>query len=298
MGDLTQFHIPIYQRTYTWKAKDQLEQLFHDIQEFGEEYKENTRSDYYIGNIIVKNQTRGFQTERVVIDGQQRITTVILFLCAIRDICLNKIKTDDAKEVAKNISDSLYKDEGEKVKLKLNNIEHQSTLRTILMGRIELITPKDKKTQYWKNYNYLYLKFNKMEDDVFFAFANLLERVKVVIIFLDEDQDENSVFESINSSGKPLSGSDLIKNFLFTFKKFKCSHPEETYLTDLYTKKFESLFLEEKNLESELERFFREYIALYTHSLVRTDPKTIYYAFKNLIGEINSFDECKETILG
>ena len=98
--------------------------------------------------------------------------------------------------------------------------------------------------------------------------------------------------------GKPLSGSDLIKNFLFTFKNFECSHEEEKLLTDLYTKKFESLFSNEKVIEAELERFFREYIGIYTHSLVKNDPKAIYYAFKTLIGEINSFEKCKERIIG
>ena len=56
MGDLNQFHIPIYQRTYTWKASDQVDKLIKDIIEFGVEYKENINANYYIGNIIVKNQ--------------------------------------------------------------------------------------------------------------------------------------------------------------------------------------------------------------------------------------------------
>ncbi|MDA3926545.1 MAG: DUF262 domain-containing HNH endonuclease family protein [Kiritimatiellae bacterium] len=297
MGDLTQFHIPIYQRSYTWVDKINVEKLINDILEFGMEYKNNSRSDYYIGNLIVKNQTKGFLTERVVIDGQQRITTTILILCAIRDVCIDKIKTDEAIEYARNISKSLYTSDNNKIKLKLNNMEHQSSLQTILTGAIETITESDKKTKYWINYKYLYLRLKKMEVEDFFNFANLLERVKVVIIFLDDDQDENSVFESINSLGKPLSGSDLIKNFLFTFKKFECTRDEEKRLTDLYTKNFESLFADEKEIEIELEKFFREYIALYTHLLVKKDPKIIYYSFKKLVGELTSYDNCKDRIL-
>jgi len=296
MGDLTQFHIPIYQRSYTWDAKEQVGKLIDDILEFGDEYKDNRRSDYYIGNIIVKNQTRGFQTERVVIDGQQRITTTILILCAIRDVCLFKIKTEEAKEFARNISNSLYTEDGNKIKLKLNNMEHQSALSTILTGAIDTITVDDKKTKYWKNYKFIYNKLTSMEKGDFFNFTALLERVKVVIIFLDDDQDENSVFESINSFGKPLSGSDLIKNFIFTFKNYNCTHEQESHLTDLYTKNFESLFSNEDNVEEELEKFFREYIAIYTYTLVRKDPKAIYHGFKKLIGNIESYLECKEKI--
>lgn len=91
---LTQFHIPIYQRNYTWEASKDVDKLISDLIEFGLEYKENKNTDYYIGNIIVKSQNRAFAIERVVIDGQQRITTTILILCAIRDIYLNKVKSE------------------------------------------------------------------------------------------------------------------------------------------------------------------------------------------------------------
>lgn len=296
MGDLTQFHIPIYQRRYTWDANEQVEKLIKDLLEFDVEYKDNLRTDYYIGNIIVKNQTRAMMTERVVIDGQQRITTTILVLCAIRDVYIKKIKTDIAKQAARNITKSLYSEEDGDVKLKLNNMEHQSTLTTLLKGAIETITPSDKKTNYWKNYYYIYKKLESMDEEKFNNFVSILERVKVVIIFLDDDQDENSVFESINSYGKPLSGSDLIKNFIFTFKSYRCSHADENYLTELYTKNFESLFYQEKNIENELESFFREYIALKTQALVNKDPKVIYYSFKKMTGDINGFDECKDLI--
>lgn len=108
MGDNAQFHIPIYQRTYSWEAKVQVEKLIEDIIEFGREYKENTKAEYYIGNVIVKNQVRAFQQERVVIDGQQRITTTILILCAIRDVYVKKIKSDEAKQAARNIGRAFF----------------------------------------------------------------------------------------------------------------------------------------------------------------------------------------------
>lgn len=296
MGDFTQYHIPIYQRRYTWEASEQVEKLIRDLLDFNLEYTDNLRTDYYIGNIIVKNQTRAMMTERVVIDGQQRITTTILILCAIRDIYINKIKTDSAKHSARNISKSLYSEEDGDIKLKLNNMEHQNTLTLLLKGGIDTIKTIDKQTNYWKNYLYIYKKLELMDSNQFECFVNILDRVKVVIIFLDEDQDENSVFESINSYGKPLSGSDLIKNFIFTFKSYQCSHFDEHYLTELYTRNFESLFAHEKNIEFELEAFFREYIALKTQILTNKDPKAIYYSFKKMTGDIKGFDECKSLI--
>lgn len=296
IGDLAQFHIPIYQRTYTWDARVQVEKLLEDIIEFDREYKDDVKAEYYIGNVIVKNQIRAFQEERIVIDGQQRITTTILILCAIRDIYANKIATSEAKQIAKNIGKSLFTDNDGVVKIKLNNMEHQNTLVTLLTGAFELVTPADKKTKYWDNYQHIYKKLELMDESEFNGFINVLNRVKVVTIFLDEAQDENSVFESINSLGKPLSGSDLIKNYLFTFRSYQCSHSQEKLLTDIYTKSFESIFSKEKYIEYEIETFYREYIAIKTHELPNKDPKIIYYAFKKMIGDVGSFDECKKII--
>ena len=81
MGDNLLFHIPIYQRSYTWVGKQQVKKLLDDIFEFAREQQANPSAEYYIGNVILKNQHRGFVTERIVIDGQQRITTTILRSC-------------------------------------------------------------------------------------------------------------------------------------------------------------------------------------------------------------------------
>lgn len=296
MGDLTQFHIPIYQRTYTWEADKEVDKLLDDIIEFGEEYKDNTRAEYYIGNVIVKNQTRGLITERLVIDGQQRITTSILMLCAIRDIYLNKYSTEVGKAAANSINKSLYSNDGAEVKLKINNMVNQQALSSLLSGSLDTASYADKQTRYVKNYNHIHKRLSRMEKEKFEGFLDLLRRVKVVIIFLDEDQDENSVFESINSSGKPLAGSDLIKNYIFTFKNYECSHECEQKLTNLFTKTFEELFKDEKEVEVEIESFYRSYIAIKTKWLVKKEPKIIYYSFKKLIGEITSVDMCKEVI--
>ncbi len=296
MGDLTQFHIPIYQRTYTWEATEQVDKLIDDIQGFGDEYRDNSRAEYYIGNVIVKNQTRGLMTERVVIDGQQRITTSILMLCAIRDIYRQRFISDEGVRVSNEIHRSLYSQDGIEVKLKLNNMENQQALTNLLSGSLGAISLEDKQTRYYRNYEHIYRRIADLDEAAFNGFLGLLRRIKVVIIFLDEDQDENSVFESINSLGKPLAGSDLIKNYLFTFRNYECSHQSEVELTNLYTRTFESLFRNEDNVEDELEQFFRAYIAIEKQWMVKKDPKVVYYEFKKYIGNITSIERLKEII--
>lgn len=293
-GDLTQFHVPIYQRNYTWDADKEVKKLIDDIIEFGKEYQENDRAEYYIGNIIIKNQTRGMVTERIIVDGQQRITTSVLILCAIRDIYRDTYPSNDNDKDADMIQKSLYQDNHGEVKLKLNNMENQQVLSDILSGQKHLLSHG---SQYQKNYDSILKRFTRVEENNFYNFVQLLRRVKVVIIILDEDQDENSVFESINSTGKPLSGSDLIKNYLFTFKNYNCSHDDESVLTRLYTESFEGLFKNEKQIEVKIESFFRIYIAIQTSALVKKDAKVIYYEFKKLIGQINSVESCKKIII-
>ncbi len=297
MGDNMSFHIPIYQRTYTWQARVEVDKLIDDIVEFAEEHEGNSKADYYIGNIIVKNQTRGFVTERVVIDGQQRITTTILILCAIRDLYLSKIKTENALESARAICRALFSQEGNHIRIKLNNMEHQRTLNTLLSGELLTIDLADRSTNYWKNYNHIVRRFETWNEHHLQRFVDILERVKVVVIFLDEDQDENSVFESINSSGKRLSGSDLIKNFIFTFKRFQVTHYEEKQLIELYTNKFEALFTNLAEREDDIEAFFREYLAVKTAEKVTKDPKVVHHAFKKWVGDIVDFGTCKQLIL-
>jgi uncharacterized protein with ParB-like and HNH nuclease domain len=302
MGDLTQFHIPIYQRTYTWEANEQVDKLLDDIKSFGEEYKDNKRAEYYIGNVILKNQTRAFVNERVVIDGQQRITTSILILCAIRDLYRNKFFSEKGSRTANDIHKYIYSPDGIDIKLKLNNMENQQALTNLLSGSSSAISLADKRTKYYRNYEHIYKRLSRMDEAEFDVFLDLLRRVKVVIIFLDEDQDENSVFESINSSGKPLAGSDLIKNYLFTFKNYDCSHPNETELINLYTRTFESIFKNSENEENKedeeevREQFFRVYIALKTQWLYKNDPKILYYKFKEVVGEITSINSLKDII--
>ena len=298
MGDNMSFHVPIYQRSYTWEAKDQVEKLLNDILEFATEYRGNSNGEYYVGNVILKNQSRGFVTERTVIDGQQRITTTILILCALRDLYLEHKSNDDELASARAITRALYIDDGSVRRLKLNNMDHQKTLDRLLSGSLDAIGATDKETRYWENYRHIKKALEHLHKEGDWRLAELpaiLERVKVVAIFLDDDQDENSVFESINSAGKPLSGPDLIKNFIFTFRHYDVSRSQEDDLVSLYTEKFESLFT--KSPAGGVEAFFREYIAVKTGVKVNENPKIIYYSFKRHVGPIESHERCRQLIL-
>ncbi|SMM98618.1 hypothetical protein SPONL_2275 [uncultured Candidatus Thioglobus sp.] len=282
LGDLDLFHIPIYQREYTWEATKHVQRLLDDIVEFGNEYQDNLRAEYYIGNIIIKKQDQGFTPKRLIVDGQQRITTTILMLCAIRDIYKDYPSHSEEQKFANSIQKSLYSnDDG--VKLKINNMNNQQELTLLLSGQNTSI----KQTKYTENYLHILNYLQQKNEEELKQFVGLLHRIKVVLILLDYEQDENAVFESINSLGKPLTGGDLIKNYLFTFK-YDCDINCENELINLYTDQFENLFKEPK----EIEAFFRIYIAIKTRWLYKQEAKTIYYQFKKTIGNIDDVEQC------
>ena len=286
LEDNYSFRIPIYQRSYTWKAREQVHKLLIDILEFAEESGPSLRRDYYIGNIILKKmQGGGFNSSYAVIDGQQRITSVILTLCALRELYLGNTATDIERSSARAITHALYRDDGQGIRIKLNNMENQKSLNLILSGKLDLIRTEDRATNYWANYIFLKQQLTKLRDTADWRmreFSTILDRVKVVAIFLTEEQDENSVFESINSAGMPLAGADLIKNFVFTFQ-YQPTPPQLHDLEELYSVKFEHQFSVYKNISNGLEEFIRQYLAVKNGRLVKRDAKVIYYEWRSPI---------------
>ena len=290
IGDWSSFHIPIYQRDYTWEVKQHVKKLLDDIFEFGREYQNNHRAEYYIGNIIIKEANlSGSNIIKKIIDGQQRITTSILIYCAIRDIYKDYTNNKEKNNFANFIQKAIYSNDNE-LRLKINNMNNQPELTSILSGDFSSINS----TTYTKNYKFIINYLQKKEESALENFVDLLHRVKVVVISLDIDQDENSVFESINSLGKPLTGADLIKNYLFTFN-FDCDEDCESRLIKLYLK-FESVFNTNTNKSKQIESFFRIFIAIKTGVLHTQEAKRIYYEFKKTIGNIESIDKCIEIL--
>jgi len=113
IGELLKFYftIPDYQREYVWKSEEHVAQFFEDIEnEFSEIKPMNEQSSYFIGSIIIVKRPDG---DFDVIDGQQRLTTIVLTLCAFREYLKNKIDssfpgTKRLEEIKKKIDELLY----------------------------------------------------------------------------------------------------------------------------------------------------------------------------------------------
>jgi uncharacterized protein with ParB-like and HNH nuclease domain len=160
-NDVT-FYIPPYQRNYEWE-NEQCKVFLEDIKKTTIENKENHRAEHFFGTVtFYKSKTFfGEPDKLILIDGQQRITTTMLFLVALRDIIEDAgIKEKITQRFLKN---ERVSDDSE-FKIKLKQVESDwETYRKIILYSKEF-SNKDKATAVYRNYKFFYDELNKRSD--------------------------------------------------------------------------------------------------------------------------------------
>ncbi len=231
------YMIPIYQRPYSWK-EIQIKQLMNDIDEAYYSFKQNDEKNaddsvLFTGTMFIKTEAniRNEYTEYTVVDGQQRITTLTLLLMAV----LNKLyimKSED--DIVVEIRNYLWKKEDRKNDknkqvLTLGNIDAD-----VLKGLFNELYAKNDIEKYAKNKlesvnneieknllrNFLLINdhINKLSDEnEYYSYMDYIKyNIKVISIKINTNMAKLfSIFESINSKGKPLEEIDLIKSYIF-----------------------------------------------------------------------------------
>lgn len=201
------FKIPVYQRNYDW-SNIQCEKLFQDIMKANEcDHK------HFTGTIVYINGIDGSALNEVlIIDGQQRLTTVYILLKALYDA---------AKGVSVRIENEIEevmfnRNCGEKYKLKLKPIKTDNEqLRLLIQNKIDEM---DRNSNIYKNY----ICFKNLIDKTLKSglevndILNGIKKLEMVEIVLDKSQGDEpqKIFESINSTGLELSLADKIRNYL------------------------------------------------------------------------------------
>ncbi|WP_322290543.1 DUF262 domain-containing protein, partial [Paratractidigestivibacter sp.] len=204
-GKLTRFVIPVYQRNYDWKPEN-CGRLFDDLVDVAK----TGRREHFFGS-IVSQTPRG---ERVVIDGQQRITTVFLLLAAIRAQLKAGVIESEEEDLAEDIEDYYLLDKKHKheQKLRLKLVKYDSeAFKAILDEKEDEYVQGSNVTQ---NFLYFCGRLAGLRgvgvDDLYEAIKSLC----VIDIKLDESDDAQLIFESLNSTGLDLSEGDKIRNFV------------------------------------------------------------------------------------
>lgn len=274
LKDIEHLIIPVYQRPYSW-TKEQCERLWQDIERVSGDKESHA---HFIGSIVYieKGIYHNSSVQQVlVIDGQQRLTTISLLIAAFADLMDSGLKECTAI-TAKKIRNYYL----------VNTEEADETFYklalTVKDRKIynDIIDQKKIETRYSShvldNYQFFYEKLRKSSlslDEIYEG----LQKLIVVDIALDRERDNPQlIFESLNSTGLDLSQADLIRNYFL----MGLDQKDQTRLYNDYWFKLESNF-DLLGTGNYFDRFIRDYLTLKTGSI----PKIgyVYEEFKNFV---------------
>jgi uncharacterized protein with ParB-like and HNH nuclease domain len=274
----TSFFIPPFQRAYAW-GRPEIERYFSDISRIIEselDSKQHDKLEHFFGTVVIKEEKAGFANKSVVVDGQQRLTTTLIFLIALRDSETETIKQDFIVQNYLTNNASSFQD-----KIKLKQVTKDWNSYRALVNKTEP-NPGVIKSAYDLLKKFIYEK-KKLNPEVDFEhYIIAIRRMNVAVIFLDErpfkGEDPQIIFETLNSLGKPLTLSDLVRNFVLL-------NMESEKQTDIYEKIWHPKI--EDILNENTSKFFRDYLQYKTASSLKVvsdnNTKELYQQFKDFV---------------
>lgn len=274
-----QFIVPIFQRNYSWQ-KSQYEQLWFDILR-ASKFKE--KQNHFIGSIVYIDMgtPAGRPQQLLLIDGQQRLTTISILLCAIKDYVQKFNLETNLINLAKIKNQFLYNsDEIDEDRYKLLlNVQDKETYIKLIDNTI--FTVNKPATNIIKCYEFFYERiedFIKQYGQIDEIYAGIF-KLSLVSISLDKDSDNpQMIFESMNSTGKDLSQTDLLRNYLL----MDLTPEKKTRLYKTYWKPMEELFGEDiyKNDVNKFDYFIRDFLTLKSDTGHICKINNVYENFK------------------
>ena len=281
--NLRQYSIPVYQRNYEWSA-EQCEKLFEDIVQ-----AHKLDRYHFTGSVVYELlKTENKIDYYVIIDGQQRLTTIYILLKALIDVA----ETESEKETLLSLmfnQDKFKKyniDDSSKLKLKPIKSDNQQLM--LLME--DHVDKMDKSSGIYQNYD-LFCKLARkaLEEDEELSIEKIydgIEHLTCAMIKLEEEEKgkEQEIFERINSTGVPLSLADKIRNFVLM------TEADQDRLYEDYWLQVEQMLSKEQ-----MSAFFLDYLNLKLDGFTREkeaydDFKLVYrqngYTNESMLAEI------------
>lgn len=275
-GSHKELFIPVYQRNYDWQLK-QCERLFQDL----EEIIEVDRKKHFFGAVVGKPETNWTW---VVIDGQQRLTTVsILMLALAHSLREGEIESED-KKLGSKIEESYLRigEDKEETRFKLKPVKDDDKAYRRLFGPEKDFIATSNITANYKYFRQRLAATPLNADQIWDA----IQRLEVMHLDLEDFDDAQRIFESLNSTGLELKEADKIRNFVLmghgTSKQAK-----------LYEERWNPI---EENTDFETDAFIRWYLTTKTSRTPR--EQDVYEAFKSyVISRKLSSDEVLDDLL-
>lgn len=299
-----QWVIPVYQRHYAWKsdANGQLPKLWDDMRDRALQVLSGDEpSPHFVGAIIYSeppNQPFGTVNKRFLVDGQQRISTFSLALCAIKEVANQHSETRIANAVSDYLfnaeSDSMQEPERERFKLWSSSYDRPSYI-TVCDGGIELVREQYSE-MFYKNGKFRSPKDARLLSAFFFFVAEIklfisemqaeghsieqilnvllrgfLDGFQIVVVQLGVNDDAQAIFASLNGNAEPLSAFDLIRNSIF--HRANKNHEDEDTLYEGEWKQLEEPFWKTEVKQGRLKRPRTDH--LIAHTLVAETAQDI-----------------------
>jgi uncharacterized protein with ParB-like and HNH nuclease domain len=268
-----QYVIPLFQRTYSWTPKE-WEVLWIDLVELCE--AENPRT-HFIGSIV--NMPTVSVPEGVakylLIDGQQRLTTIFILLTLLRNKAREIQNARFADEINNTLLVNQYKDGSDYFKLMPTQVDRE-TYKNFINGN-----PNETENQLTRAYSFFEKKLKQVELEPEKLKKIITSYFSVVSIVLDTDDNPYLVFESLNAKGRPLTQADLIRNYFFM--RIHVDKQEEVY--NAYWQPMQSA------LNDNLTEYIRHFLMRSGNIIKQGD---VYYALKESVSTSNAIDYLKE----
>ena len=257
-GAETRFVIPVYQRNYDWK-REQCKRLFDDLEDVVHE----GRTSHFFGSIVSKSDME----RRLLIDGQQRVTTTFILLAALcKQVEDGAIASGDPATMARYVRTQWLIDEFdevEKLKLKLVKGDQEAFARVVAGDPDRLLVGSN----VTENYRY-FLGRIAATDLTAEELRGAIKALEVIDIALEDGDNAQLIFESLSSTGLDLSEGDKIRNLVLM------DLPEETQ-EEFYAKYWNPI---EVNTGYDVSAFVRDYLAAVTRKTPAV--RRVYQTFR------------------
>ncbi|QKW07396.1 DUF262 domain-containing protein [Streptomyces sp. NA04227] len=233
-GRAQQFQVPLYQRTYSWTEK-QLAQLWGDILDQAELVgADSTVSTHFLGSVVLAPSPQNEATfpRWLVVDGQQRLTTLSLALTAIRDH-VAKAEPDEAERIDEEYLINKRKKGGDRLRLLPTQADRPQYAAHVHGGRREQ-TSGDRVAAAYSFFQRKLLELMETDGtsapkDVLRIEQAITSRLTLVTVTAERRDNVHRIFESLNNTGLKLSQADLLRNYLFMRLRARGEQVYETH---------------------------------------------------------------------
>ena len=276
-GSDKHFVIPVYQRNYDWK-KEQCKQLFDDLIDISK-----TNRTHFLGSIVSIYHDDGEDLEYLIIDGQQRLTTLSLLLLAIYKIIDNGLlQTNVNKEqIRDEYLINKYSKDDKKIRLKPVKND-KNAFASLFKEEKDYIQD----TNITINFQYFRERILKEELSIDKLFLAIKQLIIVDIKLINGEDDPQLIFESLNSTGLDLKEADKVRNFILMKEN---SSTQERFYT-LYWNEIE------ENTNYNVSDFIRDYLTI--KERVIPNKNKVYLHFKRYVtNNISNIEELLKDLL-